>query len=114
MIVADRAGGATRAKRARETGKTLAKAALFKTSNPRIQPNATLSPDLAAMVAPIASESIPSTARTQPIAIFVISVGSRCFFDQSRQKMTEINRKLTDTIESSDMSHVVNTSNLKK
>src|SRR5205823_11219169 len=39
--------------------------------------------------------------------IFVISAGSGNFFDQSRQNTTAPARKLTDTIESSVISHVV-------
>src|SRR5262245_51410612 len=107
MIVADNAAGATRAYSAIETGKTFAKAALFRISNTRIQPIPTFPPDLAATAAPAASDSIPATAIRLPMAILVISAGSRNFFDQRRQKMTDIKRKLTETIESSVINQVV-------
>ena len=42
-----------------------------------------------------------------PSAIFVISGGSLCFFDHNRQNTTAPKRKLTDTIESNAISHVV-------
>src|SRR4029077_16018953 len=107
MMVPEREGGATRAYSASETGKTLANPALFKTWNANNQPIDTLSPVRAAIVAPATSESIPITAIKLPIAILLISVGSGNFLDQSPQKTTARNRKLTDTIESSVINHVV-------
>ena len=60
-----------------------------------------------AVAAPIMRESIPVTAMRLPIAIFVISAGSRNFLDQMRQNMTAMKRKLTETIESNVINHVV-------
>ncbi len=71
------------------------------------QPIDTFPPEVAAIAAPITSESMPVTAMRLPIAILLISVGSGNFFDQMRQNMTAMKRKLTETIESSVINHVV-------
>src|SRR5207248_9063435 len=70
------------------------------------QPIDTFPPEVAAIAAPITSESMPVTAMRLPIAILVISAGSGNFFDQMRQNMTAMKRKLTETIESRVINHV--------
>src|SRR5882724_9581352 len=71
------------------------------------QPIETFVPEPVAMAAPIASEIKPVTAIKLPMPIFVISTGSGNFRDQSRQNTIAPARKLTDTIESRVISHVV-------
>src|SRR5437764_3794037 len=71
------------------------------------QPTHTFPPEVAAIDVPITSESMPVTAMRLPIAILLISVGSGNFFDQMRQNMTAMKRKLTETMESSVINQVV-------
>ena len=71
------------------------------------QPIETFVPNFAAIAAPVAKEMKPVTATRLPMPILVISGGSRNFFDQIRQKITESARKLTEIIESRVTSHVV-------
>src|SRR5438128_4206988 len=84
-----------------------AKPMLLSTWKVMSQPIEIFVPELDAIAAPMASEMNPVTATRLPMPILVISGGSGNFFDQSRQNTTEPARKLTDTIESSVISHVV-------
>src|SRR5688572_5240328 len=106
MIVPAMALGATRAYMARPTGKTLAKPALFRNSNARIQPMLTLTPPAEATAAPTRQRAAPAL-RARPMVIFVISLGSLKRLAHRRQKATAPNRKETLTTASSVTSQVV-------
>src|SRR6266542_1329918 len=87
---------------------------LLSTWNVMSQPMETFWPELAAIAAPIARESIPVTAQRLPMPIFVISAGSGNFFDQSRQNTTAPTRNVQDARESRVISHVVGVLRPKK
>src|SRR2546423_15370296 len=107
MMVADNAAGATRAYRANDTGKTLAKPMLFRRWKASSHQNDTLPPLVVANAVPTNSERKPVTATKLPMVILLTSDGSRYFLDHLRQKITAPARQLTERIESTVISQVV-------